>query len=300
MAQRYAILDLGTNTFSLLIVEAKLMGGWKSVYRDRIYVNLGESGPGHISEAAQERAMTAVDKFSMGWESMRVAPVFVRALATSAFRTAENGEDLAFRIRREFGISVVIIDGDQEASMIHKGVTKAVGDLNQDAIIMDIGGGSVEFIHYQNPENSVSTKLGVSTLTRKMLGRNPFSISDVVELKDYIIEELKKEWFSSMQFPILIGASGTFDVLSLKAMEVSPFNSLCTCLTTNSWLQLREELLYTTLEERELMEDLPRERIEMLPSALVLLDSVIELTGTEKIIVSPYALREGAIEEWIG
>ncbi len=137
-----AVIDLGTNTFHILIAKVKAKGSYQITERLRIPVMIGEGGinQGLITEAGQQRALTALHQFAEIIEQREIK--HVRATATSAFRNASNGSLLAQRIREETGIVVDIIDGNQEAAYIFKGVQEALSLDKESILIMDIGGGA--------------------------------------------------------------------------------------------------------------------------------------------------------------
>ncbi|MEJ7693885.1 hypothetical protein [Daejeonella sp.] len=141
---RVAILDLGTNTFHLLIADIS-SGGPEVVYQDTIAVKLGEGGISRcdISKEAFERGLKAIRAFKEAIDHHQVTRV--KSAATSAIRSASNGADFIEKIKSETGLNLEIIDGEREAELIYIGVRAAV-NLEQMSLIVDIGGGSVEFI----------------------------------------------------------------------------------------------------------------------------------------------------------
>ena len=141
-----AVIDLGTNTFHILIAEVTEPHNYRIVHRLRIPVMIGKGGinQGLITEEGQERALAALQQFAALIRQYEVQQV--RATATSAFRNARNGKALVQRIREETGIRIEVIDGMQEAEYIFGGVQEALSLDHEPILIMDIGGGSVEFI----------------------------------------------------------------------------------------------------------------------------------------------------------
>ena len=140
-----AILDLGTNTFHLLIAEIN-ENSPELIFQETIAVKLGEGGmrDGMINVSAFDRGVSAIRQFKTSIDHYGVFQI--KAFATSALRSASNSEDFIKKILTETGIKIEIIDGNREAELIFSGVRSAINMKDQSSLIMDIGGGSVEFI----------------------------------------------------------------------------------------------------------------------------------------------------------
>ena len=142
---RVAIIDMGTNTFHLLLAELSV-GAFKITYREKVPVKIGMGGinQGYITADAMGRALTTMRSFKNTVKEFKVEKVM--AFGTSALRNARNGEEVAKKIESETGIQTQIISGLKEAEYIYKGTTAAIKMGLGKCLIMDIGGGSVEFI----------------------------------------------------------------------------------------------------------------------------------------------------------
>ena len=145
MEKLVAIIDCGTNTFHLLIIQEQGDVA-KELYRDRVAVRIGKGGisDGKIIPEAADRAITTLKDFKKTIDLYDVKEI--HAFATSAFRNASNGEDVRDLIMDRTGINIEIISGEREAELIYEGVNAALAIGKEPALIMDIGGGSVEFI----------------------------------------------------------------------------------------------------------------------------------------------------------
>ena len=151
MPSKYAVIDFGTNTFHLLIVEAREDGQFIELHRERIFVKLAEDGIERIGDKAFVRALQAMQRYREILDDYQVENI--KAIGTAALRTALNGQEFIDTVWKNSKIKIHLIDGQEEARLIHLGVNQAVDIGNDTALIMDIGGGSVEFI--------ISDKLGV-------------------------------------------------------------------------------------------------------------------------------------------
>ncbi|MGD9652555.1 MAG: Ppx/GppA phosphatase family protein, partial [Candidatus Dadabacteria bacterium] len=169
---RIASIDIGTNTFRLLVTEPGEGDSLHKLYVGREITRLGEgSGNGTrlIKPGAIERSLKALTGFSeiirdLGVEKMR-------AVATSMVRESRNGLEFVNLVKSQTGLPVEVITGEEEALLTVSGVMKSVTFDTPDCLIFDIGGGSTEYIYVKNGTvtNLTSTRLGVVCLTERFL-----------------------------------------------------------------------------------------------------------------------------------
>jgi exopolyphosphatase/guanosine-5'-triphosphate,3'-diphosphate pyrophosphatase len=301
--QKIAIIDLGTNTFHLLIVEVDSQQQSRVVHRERRPVMIGKGGinQGIIVEAAQLRALAALEYFRSKIDSLGVENVV--ATATSAFRNAKNGEYLAQRIYQTTGISIDIISGDTEAEYIFYGVKEAMKLQHGVSMIMDIGGGSVEFI-ICNEEHVLwkqSFEIGAQRLMDRFIIEDPISSKNVQELQSYFSEQLDSlnEAVAIYQPDTLVGASGTFDTLSdiyviHENICVTP-NASELPLTYEFYLNLHHDLSSKNRQERLIIQGMAEMRVDMIVVASWLIYYILEKYQIRNIRVSAFALKEGLL-----
>ena len=216
---RIAIIDLGTNTFNLLIAGIKVAPNYETVYQTKVSVKLGEGGidKGFITSTAFQRGVDALKKYKEIIDGYNVLKVI--AIATSAIRGASNGNEFVKVIKEECGIEIQTISGDKEAEYIYWGVREALkmDDVNP-SLIIDIGGGSTEFIIANNKEIywKQSFLLGAARLLEMFKPSNPITDEEVDLIIKYFKEELKPLFDAVKKYPIreLIGSSGSFDSLA--------------------------------------------------------------------------------------
>lgn len=211
-----AILDLGTNTFHLLIAvihDEK----FKIIHREKFAVKLGEGGinRGIITEVAWERGIAAIKKINYLVQSYPVKEI--RSFATSAIRNARNGHLFLKEIRSVAGISATIIDGKQEAEYIYYGVRQVIQIGSKPVLIMDIGGGSVEYIVANQHEIfwKKSFEIGAQRLYDLFHVHDPVRKEDILHLNNYLELVLHPliQALNRYEPEVLIGCSGTFDTL---------------------------------------------------------------------------------------
>jgi exopolyphosphatase/guanosine-5'-triphosphate,3'-diphosphate pyrophosphatase len=214
---RIAIIDLGTNTFHLLIADVK-ESGYRIIYRDRLAVKIGMGGinRGVITESGLRRAMLALQSFRNTMDKMHTDKVY--AFGTSALRNAKNSHEVVEKIKLVTGIEVNVISGDREAELIYFGVNAAVDLGDEPSLIIDIGGGSVEFIIANNKSIfwKESFEIGAQRLLEKFQHHDPILKDEVVALNQHLDQSLTnlREMLELFKPTVLVGSSGTFDTLS--------------------------------------------------------------------------------------
>lgn len=298
MPNRIAVIDLGTNTFHILIAEAQADHSFKDLHRQRFFVKLAEEGIETIGEAPLERGFKALTHFKNLIEELQV--IKVKAIGTAALRTASNGPAFVQQVKEKLGFQIELISGDQEATFIHKGVSLAVPFKEQNYLLMDIGGGSVEFIiaNKHQVHWAQSFPIGVGVLYKRFHKSNPITAQEITATNVYIEDSLVPLKIALQKFPTttLVGASGTFDVLeSLLAKKMaSPTHAF---VAADDFPPLYERIIQTTEAERYAMQTIPDNRADMIVVALILIDYILKSVRIEEIIVSKYAMKEGIMAD---
>lgn len=298
---RFAVLDLGTNTFHLLIAEQDAAGQWQTLVREKRYVKLAEEGIERIGDAAFARGLAALQSFKTQLDAFQVPPADMRAFGTAALRTAENAPEFLEQVLALTGILPESIPGDREAQLIYLGVRQAVPFPANRVLIMDIGGGSVEFIIADRTQVwwQQSFPLGVAVLYREFHHDDPLSKAEMERLKTFLGGSLADLWKALAEFPAptLVGASGTFDVIDLFVLDPATKAELYGYIPLEEFEPVYNLLINSTLGERRAMPKLPEERVEMVVVAMVLIRLVLERAGIREIYTSAYALKEGMLAE---
>lgn len=300
MARRYAVIDLGTNTFHLLVAERQENNGFNELYSQRFFVKLAESGIETISKAAIQRGLEALQSFREVLDQLKVDKV--KAIGTAALRTATNGPQFIQTVRQQFNIPIEVIDGNREADLIYKGVLQAVPFRKENYLLMDIGGGSVEFIIAN--KNQVwwaqSFPIGLAVLYKNFHHSEPISSLEKNILNTFLTQQLNPLFDAIRQFPvsILVGASGTFDVLE-NILAKSQEQLHHAVINVSDFYPLCQLLCAATRKERLEMKDIPDTRVDMIVVALLLIRFILEQTKVRQIFVSNYAMKEGMMTELI-
>jgi exopolyphosphatase/guanosine-5'-triphosphate,3'-diphosphate pyrophosphatase len=308
---RLALIDMGTNTFHLLIVELPQQRGAEPtvLLRTKIGVKLGEGGisQGEIVPAAYARALHTLQAFQEEIELHQVTEV--RATATSAVRVARNGPELVKDIFEQTGIRVEVIDGGREAELICQGIRQAVALGAEPHLLMDIGGGSVEFIIAD--ASSIfwkqSFEIGAQRLLDKFFTADPLPAAAVQAQHAWLAEVLAPLTEAVRQWrPVaLVGASGTFDTLcDLEAAragnpELVGKAAPATDVPLDSFQRSYAQLLALDHDARLALPGMTPLRADMIVVACVLIDFVLQAYGLTRITASAYALKEGLLAEML-
>lgn len=300
---RIAILDLGTNTFHLVIADISESKKIEILFKTEKFVRLGEESISHIGEAAFRRGIALLKEYRN--KINEFSPQKIYAFGTAALRRADNAENFMRTAKDEAEIDIHRISGDEEAELICYGVRQAIPKQNSLFFIMDIGGGSTEFILSDNEKIfwKESFPLGASVLLQQFHHHNPISKKEIDELNLYLEKTLQPLSSIKIKFPdvkTLVGASGSFDSFASMTIEEFHVNEKSSC--ENFYLFQKKELMEVLqqMQQKNLQERLATQgmlafRAEMITVASILTEFIIEKLGIEKIYQSAFALKEGVL-----
>ena len=294
---RKAVIDLGTNTFNLLIVEI-LESKIHVLHNEKEGVALGMGGINAqmISPEAFERALNALKRFKGVCENYKVS--CIKAIGTSALRDAKNAADFLNSVRCEAGIEIEIVSGSREAELIHKGIA-ASHEFDEHALIMDIGGGSTEFISADQSgiQEVISLNIGVSRIFQLFELSDPLNESDVLKIEQWL-DGHAATFFDNRKENVLIGASGSFETFyELIHNESFPEKNKAVEILIDHLSDILEQIISSTQEERDQNEWIIPIRKKMAPIAAVKTRWVLRKIPATRIFISPYSLKEGVIFE---
>ncbi|HBL75820.1 MAG: hypothetical protein A2W90_04780 [Bacteroidetes bacterium GWF2_42_66] len=301
---RIAVIDLGTNTCNLLIAEYG-KHNYNLLYQGKEVVKMGRGGihKNLIREDGIRRAVHAILKHQEKITKYRAGKTI--AIATSAVRDANNRGEFCNTIFTETGISLQVISGEKEAELIFKGVLLAFDDEPGNSLILDIGGGSNEFILCRRKQIiwKESFPLGVARIIERFPPSDPITKTEIETIRNYFDENMNSLWtaVSGKKPDRLIGCSGAFDTLVDLLDETEPGTKLRKQqeICPDDFQKIYERLIHSTTEERMQMKGLEQLRQEMIVPAIILIDLVVKKAGIPKIVQTDYALREGVLHECI-
>ncbi len=293
-------IDVGSNTLRLLIAEVDgNRTSWREIHSEQVITRLG-SGFGSLRAEAIDRSILHLRRFAKIIEAHR--PERTVAVATSAVREADNGADFLGRVKRETGLSIELISGEEEARRTATGVLAALPAAGPDLLIVDIGGGSTELIHTRLGKigRIASLPLGVVRLAERHLKNDPPLSRElegiVAEAKGVLASEMPKGDFSA-----LVGTAGTVTTLAAidqKMERYDPKKIHGYRLTGAAVGSLAQRLASLTLAQRKRVPGLEPGREDLIVAGSLLLLEIMRASGcADFIIVSEYGLREGIVLE---
>jgi exopolyphosphatase/guanosine-5'-triphosphate,3'-diphosphate pyrophosphatase len=296
-----AIIDMGTNTFHLLIAE--MSSRPKILWREREAVKVGKGGINSkvITPEGFTRALDALKKFKDTIEQHGVRKTL--AFGTSAIRNASNGQDLIDAIRSTTGIDARIIDGEEEADLIFKGVRAGLDLGQENSMTVDIGGGSVEFIF--GNQNGIQWKksfdIGGQRLLEQFQKHDPITPDEVAALEEFLKEQLASlnEPLKKYDPKTLVGVSGTFDTLSemFCHRQGLPYyeDDSETPFDIDAFPQIYHDILINDRARRLSLPGMIEMRVDMIVVACVLVNYILTIHRFNNIRVSAYSLKEGIL-----
>lgn len=299
---RIAVIDLGTNTCNLLIAEINSTE-FKILHQSKQLVKLGDGKikDNEISAEATQRAIESFQIHKYIIESYKVDTV--RAIATSAIRTAENKINFLEQLCNDSGWLVKVVTGEKEAELIFKGVLLAVGAFENPAVILDIGGGSNELILAQNKEMlwKESQSTGMARVINQFKLSDPIQPDEIKTLQNYFSEAHKnaKQKCKAENVKTLMGCSGAFDTIADIIDSVNPGEKqrITQKIILNDFKSVYHRLVKSTREERLILKGMDDVRVDLIVPAVILIDQLISEIGIDEIIQTDFALREGVLFE---
>lgn len=304
MDKRIAVIDLGTNTCNLLIAEFNEKS-FRILHQGKEVVKLGKKGihKNLLLADGLDRAIQALKKHQE--KINRFGSPEVIALATSAIRGAENRDWFLQELEANTGIKLRVISGEDEAAYIFGGTKLAFQKIEDYSLILDIGGGSNEFI--LTYANQIAWKqsfpLGMARIIEQFPLSDPVTADEIQKINSYFESHLGELWAQTenLSIPALIGCSGAFDTLADLIDQTDPGSKLRMKqeISLNDFSAVYEKLVKSTSEERQKMKGMESIRIEMIVPAVLFIELILSKLNIKKIIQTDFALREGVLYQLI-
>ena len=306
--KRIAAIDMGTNSFHLIIVEVREDGSIKFLDGEREFIRLGsELGEdlSFISEGETAKAILVLQNFAT---IAKYHKADIRAVSTSAVREAKNKNNFIEEVFKPTGIKVETIEGAEEAKLIFLGMKNALPINDKSVLGIDIGGGSTEFIHGVNgiPIYAESVKIGAVRLSKKFFPDFIITDSALKQCSDYVEQQIKmnSKIQTNIKIDFAVGSSGTVDTICLikqfkKGADIKPR------LNGYTFDKSEFEEIYSFVmnlknpDERMKVPGIESKRADIIPAGLIILKKAIELFNIKKMVLSEYALREGVVYDLI-
>lgn len=300
--KRIAAIDLGTNSFHSVLVDIYDDGSFYTIDRFKEMVLLSEKGVGnHLSEGAMDRGIAALQKIKTLCDHQNVD--LILAYATSAIREADNGGDFIQRAIDEVGLKINAIPGRLEAEMIGYAIRHAVKIDESPVLMMDVGGGSTEFLigNINSTWFVTSLKVGVARMASRFITTDPVSDAEISQLRHHFSEQLKAvtQAQEANRVDLLIGSSGTMENIAQMIARMqgeSPSLSLNELeFSAEQFFKLYKKIIPMDRKRRAKVKGLEEKRVDLIVPGLVLVDFVIRNYGISRVKISDQALREGIV-----
>ncbi len=302
---RIAAIDVGSNSLHMVIAQADADGAVTTLWRMKEMVGLGRlSFPSQrLSKEAMDRAVAALGRFQDTARSRGCEKIL--AVATSAVREAINGGDFLVRVRRELGLLVRVVSAREEARLIYLGVRHAIELGNQPNFIMDVGGGSVEFIVADGtkPQLLESRKLGAARMTARYISSDPVSAEDLKSLMNHYDRELRPlcESVLALKPVAAIATSGTLENLAAMCAEFYDRNSKRdpSVIEKEPLSRLVAALLESRSKDRAAINGLDDQRKDQIVAGALLVNEVLRRLSLNEMKLCKSALREGILVDYL-
>lgn len=295
---RIASIDIGTNTILLLIAEVK-SGGLTPLLEKETIVRLGEGvhRNGILSKGAMERGIQTLTQYKERCQEMGVQKIF--AVGTSALREAGNSKDFLEMIKRGLDLSIEIISGEEEAQLSFLAVTRDLKELKKSILVIDVGGGSTEFILGRGGRITqwVSLPLGSVRFTEQFL------LSDPVHEKEWkTMERQIQKLLVRIPHPkdpfLMIAVGGTATTLASVEQGLAEF-----ILEKIHHFLLKKEALgrqlflfrSKTIDERRKISGLPPARADVILAGGTILYLAMEKLECPSVLISCHGVRYGLL-----
>jgi len=291
-------IDIGTNSMRLLIADynnGKIENRKKYVNTTRI--GQGVDKEGYISEEALQRNINALEEFANICKVEECQAIY--CMGTSALRDSKNGNIFVDRAKQKTNIDVEIISGNEESNLGFMGVLEGL-DTDEQILVIDIGGGSTEFIlgDREGIKFAKSENVGALRMTEKFLAKDPIDTNEFSSMSKFIYGEIKDtiDYIKSKQIKKLVGIGGTITSLSAMNQELEVYsmekihNSEVSIKNIKDILQNLKQM---TLNDKKTLKGLQPKRADIITAGVEILNIIMENLEIEKIIVSEYDNLEG-------
>lgn len=299
---RLGVLDVGSNTVHLLVVDAHEGARPLAAHSDKSELRLAEhlTDDGHIDKAGRDRLVSCVRRALDVAEDRGTEDLL--AFATSALREAPNGQEVLQHVRAETGVDLELLSGEDEARLTFLAVRRWFGWSSGQLLVMDIGGGSLEMAAGidETPDALVSLPLGAGRLTRTMLRGDPPDAKEVKALRKHVRAQIagKLRPFEAMGVPDHpVATSKTFRSLAriAGAAPSSEGDLVARMLTLSALEKWVPKLAGMSVDKRAGLPGVSPARAAQLLAGAIVAEAAMSLLDVEEVQVCPWALREGLI-----
>jgi exopolyphosphatase/guanosine-5'-triphosphate,3'-diphosphate pyrophosphatase len=307
MSSRLGFLDIGTNTILCLIAELKSDGGFDVLDDLAEITRLGQGvdRTRQISREGEERSLQVLRRYLERCRCLNVEAIV--AVGTSALRDAQNSVEVRARIKQQLGLEVRVISGEKEAAYAFLAVQKGLALAKQELLVVDVGGGSTEFIRGNAAGicQAVSIDIGTVRLTEQFLHSDPVRKEECEKMIGVIEKELARlpdQWFKDGPALRLVGIAGTFTTLSAVERELLRYAHAEVHGSRLTLSEVRRQVALfqnKTIEERKAIPGLDPRRADVMVAGSILIERIMAAFHSERVIVSDQGVRYGLLHEYL-
>jgi exopolyphosphatase / guanosine-5'-triphosphate,3'-diphosphate pyrophosphatase len=301
---KIAVIDLGTNGFRLQIAETFEAGKFNIIHRESRDLKMASEGFQRIGNDPFKRGLEAMRHFCVILKLHNVLKI--NAFGTAFLRLAENGADFMEAVKRETGIEIELISGEREAELIYKGMRLGIplsifskNDTIEPVLMVDVGGGSVEFIIADAEKMlwSKSFNIGVAILKQRFHKNDPILRGEIEVIEDFLdnnTQDLLKA-IDTFQPKTPAIACGTLDfmVKMLVGKNELPYFEF----DKNTFQDFYQKLTFLDNATLYATPDVPQDKVEMLAASMVLMDWIMRKLDAEKMLASSFSMKAGMFYE---
>ncbi|MFI5958250.1 hypothetical protein [Cryptosporangium sp. NPDC051539] len=299
---RLGVLDVGSNTVHLLVVDARRGGHPLPAYSEKSVLRLAEAvnNRGNLSEKGAHSLLDAVA--SAKDAARRLDVDHLLAFATSAIREARNGEKVLEKVRKETGVALSVLSGEDEARLTFLAVRRWFGWSAGRLLCLDIGGGSLEIAVGidESPDLALSVPLGAGRLTRERITHDPPARREIAELREYVdgrLDPVVESVAQAGRIDRAVVTSKTFRTLSrlAGAAPSAAGARVRRTLTVDGLRQITEFISRISSSDLAEIEGVSSGRAHQLLAGAVVAEATMRRLDLTEVELCPWALREGVI-----
>lgn len=304
-SRRLAFIDIGTNTLLCLIAELQNDGSFHVLedFAEITRLGQGVQRTGRISPDGEERSLEVLRHYLERCHYLDVQEI--RAVGTSALRDAQNSDEVRARFKQELGFDVRVISGDQEATYSFLAVQQGLRLDRQELLVIDVGGGSTEFIRGSESgiSQAVSINIGSVRLTEQFLHSDPVRKEECEKMVAAVERELAAlphQWLKDSSILHLVGIAGTFTTLSAVEKKLARYSHSEVHGSRLTLSEVRRQVALfqaKTIPERKAIPGLEPKRADVILAGVYLIERIMTLFDSESVIVSDQGVRYGLLHE---
>jgi exopolyphosphatase/guanosine-5'-triphosphate,3'-diphosphate pyrophosphatase len=302
---RYAVIDIGTNTCNLLIASSTGSGSFEILFDRKLPVKLGRGGihKDILLSDAIDRGLVALKQHANTIDQFKVGKI--KIIGTSALRGAKNSDVFCDLVKQSLGWDIEIISGELEAELIFRGVDLSLPSDLGTSLIVDIGGGSIEFIVADDHKIQwkKSFNIGIARVLEAIEISDPITLGQIEKVEQWFTRSLNElvDVCQRYQVTTVVGCSGAFDTFMDIYEQEKPDQKMrkASELPLDEFEKIQKQLIQLDSQRRGSLVGMEPLRVEMIVIASVFTNFMLKKLNIEHLIHTPYSLKEGVMDQLI-